>query len=849
MPFQANFARLFRLGLLAAAICLIRSRAPQSPPVVLTVDRVREFYPAAVSISGADGGGVQTVKDSSGIALGYLAQTSPGADAIVGYSGPTNTLLALDPAGRVLGVRVLHSADTPEHVAEVVAKRSFFAQFKGLKIGDVGGIKAPDAVSGATLTANAIAAGILNRLGSPTTSLRFPNAITLDEVRALIPDAARLDGEKVFNASGQLVGRAIRTSPASDSTIGYKGPSDTLVILDPTGTKVTNVRLRTSFDTETYVGYVTGDPQFLRLFSNMPVQKLASLDFAKEGVEGVSGATETSYAIAEGLKLRAKAHMDASIPKWLSALRWRWQDTGHLAVIFSALAMAFTKLRGSRTARTIHHILLVAYGGLIASELLSQALFVGWARGALPWQSAPGLVLLAAVALLGPVFTRRQIYCHHICPHGALQQLVARRLPWQWQPGQRMLRVLGALPYALLVFVLVAAVLGWTFNLNALEPFDAYVFRVAGVGTLAVFLVGILASLFSPMAYCRHGCPTGALFTLLRATGQKDKLSRRDYLAAALIVLLFLTGCQPSAGQYNGACMGSTWKVQLASAAPSTLGALVQEELDRIEATFSHYRADSVVSQFNRWHSTEPFAVPAEVAELVEHLRTVSTECHGVLDPTLAPVVELWGFGKSGPVQRAPDLGLLKLAGTHVGLSKLTASVSPSYLQKADPELQINLSCIVEGYALQRIDELLARHGSRSHLIEISGEIFARGAGWNVGIGMPDPRAASGTMATSLPLKDACLATSGSYRQLFSAAGERYSHLIDPRTLSPIHHSLRSVSVVHENPILADAYATGLMVLGPEEGRTVASALKLNAVFLEESASGLPEPAHAPSGE
>ena len=843
MRLRANMTRLYRLLLLAAAVWLIRSHAPQQAAVELTPDRIKDFYPAAAEISAPDAAGVQTVKDSSGIKLGYLAQTSPGADHIIGYSGPTNTLLALDPNGRVLGLRILHSDDTPEHLAEVVSHRPFFTQFKGWKMGDVNNVKPPDAVSGATLTSNAIAEGILHRLGSPTTSLRFPQAITLAEVQSVMPEAAELKGDQIYNKEKHIIGCAIRTSPVSDTTVGYKGPSDTLLILDPAGANVLHVRLRSSFDTEAYVGYVTGDAHFLKLFANMPVQKLASLDYAKEGIEGVSGATETSYAVAEGLKKRAQSHLTSIKPWWqrlAESIRWRWQDTGHLLVLLSALVMAFTSLRGKPWARHLHHALLVIYGGFIAGEMLSQSLFVGWARGTAPWRSAPGLVLLAAVAVLAPVFTRRQLYCHHICPHGALQQLLARRLPWQWSPSPKTLRVLKALPFVLLGAIVIIAVIGLRVNLNALEPFDAYVFRIAGTGTLIVFAVGLIASLFLPLAYCHHGCPTGALFHLLRHTGNSDKLSPRDYIATALIAMLALTGCSPATPSdthsVSGSAMGSTWSVSFRQSIPPNAQHVVAAELERLESIFSHYRPDSAISRFNRSTSTSPIAVPQELVTLVQRLQSLSNQAHGALDPTLAPIIDLWGFGSLGPRHARPSAETLQLALSHTGWSKLHVTVDPPAISKDDPALQLNLSCIVEGYALQKVDRLLTDLGSSSHLINVSGEIFGRGTGWNVGIQVPSPSAPQRYVTTQLPLVDAGLATSGTYRQLFAEQAQTYSHIIDPRTASPVTHALRSVTVVHPDAVVADTMATALLVLGPDEGRKTASALGLNAIFLLKSA-------------
>jgi polyferredoxin len=144
------------------------------------------------------------------------------------------------------------------------------------------------------------------------------------------------------------------------------------------------------------------------------------------------------------------------------------------------------------------------------------------------------------VALLGPVFTGKQLYCHHICAHGALQQLLARRVGFakRWQVPPNLDRWLSRLPFVLLALVLVSVALGLAMNLNALEPFDAYVLRVAGTASIALAIAGLVASLFQPLAYCKYGCPTGALFKMLRFTGTGDRLGLRDWLAAALLGVL-----------------------------------------------------------------------------------------------------------------------------------------------------------------------------------------------------------------------------------------------------------------------------------------------------------------------
>jgi Na+-translocating ferredoxin:NAD+ oxidoreductase RnfG subunit len=531
--------RLWRVGLLVMAVWVIREAAQTRDKLeaaaALTPERLRDFFPEIVSLGEANpANGWRTALDGAGQSLGFVTTTAPESDKIIGYSGPTNTLLVFDTKGVLTGLRLLKSHDTTEHVAEVVADRKFFTQFRGMKPG----APAPEpvhAVSGATLTSTAIAQGVLEKLGRASgTSLRFPEEITLEEVRRLEPAAVKLvraesprGGFEVLDASGKKIALAVRTSPVADAVVGYKGPTDTLMLLDAEGAKLRRIALRKSFDSKRYVASVAGDDYFLNLFNKSTLERLADMDFKEAKVEGVSGATETSWSVAESLKLRARSVLAERPTGWLREIRWRWQDAGHLAVLVSALIMAFTRLRGVAWLRHTHHVLLVIYGGFIAGELLSQGLLAGWAAHGTPWRSAPGFLVLTVVALLGPVMTSKQLYCHHICPHGALQQ-------WRVSPVRE--RWLTRLPFVLLGFVFLSVVWGWAVDLNALEPFDAYLFRVAGWASVAIAVVGLVASLFQPLAYCKYGCPTGALFKLIRFTGDADRLGVRDWVAALLLI-------------------------------------------------------------------------------------------------------------------------------------------------------------------------------------------------------------------------------------------------------------------------------------------------------------------------
>lgn len=210
-----------------------------------------------------------------------------------------------------------------------------------------------------------------------------------------------------------------------------------------------------------------------------------------------------------------------------------------MLVVLFGLLMAFTRLRGMRKLRIAFQLVLVGYLGLVNGDLISQALLVGWAENGMAWSVAPGLLLLVAAALLVPLLAGKQVYCHQLCPHGAAQQLLKNRLPkpWRWSVPPRLALLLRAVPFLLLLLVVVVAVRQLAFNLVSIEPFDAYLFRVAGWASIVIAVTGLVASMFVPMAYCRYGCPTGALLNFLWGGGVAGKFSLRDGLALVCLLL------------------------------------------------------------------------------------------------------------------------------------------------------------------------------------------------------------------------------------------------------------------------------------------------------------------------
>ena len=546
---------LARIAVLAAIVWLVRqqhvwhlAQVQGRQQATVELDRILRFYPQAAALSqwNPEHGG-QTVLDRDGQPLGYLVQTSPASDTIIGYAGPTNTLIAFDTQNRILGLEILHCGDTQDHLQAVLADGRFLQSFDGLAWHEAAARRGVDGVSGATLTSLAIVEGVIRRLGGAVHSYRFPDPVTVAEVRPLLPEAAELAAWderpgllRVTDAGGRLLGFAGRTSPVADDLIGFQGPTDTLFVLDAEQ-RVLGIAMRRSYDTDEYLPWVTDDKYFMSRFTGKRLEELAEVDPAEAGIEGVAGATMTSMTMAYGLQRAAQAVRDASPavagPSWRFAAR----DAGTAAVVLGGLLLGFTNLRGRRWVRIGFQGLVIGYLGLVNGDMISQSLLAGWAQNGVPWRLAPGLVLLAPAAFLTPLLTQRQVYCHQLCPHGAAQQLLKNALPRRWRPAVRWpkwgSRCLALVPFLLLAWVLVVAMRQLPFNLAAIEPFDAYVLRVAGGATLTIAVVGLLASLLEPMAYCRYGCPTGAVLNYVRRRGVGDRWQGRDLAALALLAL------------------------------------------------------------------------------------------------------------------------------------------------------------------------------------------------------------------------------------------------------------------------------------------------------------------------
>jgi NosR/NirI family nitrous oxide reductase transcriptional regulator len=398
-------------------------------------------------------------------------------------------------------------------------------------------------VGGSTLTCHAIAEGLALRLGGSAGMSRFDTAPTLADLSKIFPDAVSIEPDagdaaviRVLAADRIPLGWALRTSPAADRAIGYQGPTDALIGFDAQGT-VAGIAVLATYDNEPYVGYIRDDRAFRRVYRGMTFEELAGIDPGNTGVEGVSGATMTSQAVARGIVLAARARREASTAgekrSWLGTILHDLDGPrlGALAVIAAGIVTAFTRLRGTWFGRIALPIAVIAYLGFGAGALLSQAQLWGWAQAGVP-RGAVVLAALALAAVILPATTRKNVYCSHLCAHR--RSVPAWVRPW-----------LAVLPWALLALAILTAALHLPLNLVDLEPFDAYLPTVAGAAALVLFAASLIASAVSPMAYCRHACPTGAILDHLRLNGRSDRLTWRDGIMLACLVAAALAHWWP----------------------------------------------------------------------------------------------------------------------------------------------------------------------------------------------------------------------------------------------------------------------------------------------------------------
>jgi thiamine biosynthesis lipoprotein len=329
-----------------------------------------------------------------------------------------------------------------------------------------------------------------------------------------------------------------------------------------------------------------------------------------------------------------------------------------------------------------------------------------------------------------------------------------------------------------------------------------------------------------------------------------NKLSLANILS--FLLCLVLTACTERVEDrltwLTGATMGTGYSVKIVDL-PATIDSKILDHhiaqlLAEVNGLMSTYQEDSELSRFNRNTSTDWIAVSPELIKVLEEAQRISQLTAGAFDVTVGPLVNLWGFGPSQYTDEIPPLKQVEAERERIGFKLLQIRSSPPALRKKRGDIYVDLSAIAKGYGVDRVAELLEARGIGNYLVDIGGEERIKGHGpegtpWRIAI--ERPVAGEREVQRIFELSSSAVATSGSYRNYFEQAGKRYSHVIDPRTGWPITHKLTSVTVLSATAMHADALATALLVLGPEQGFRLAERERMAVLFLVKTPEGFME--------
>ena len=311
--------------------------------------------------------------------------------------------------------------------------------------------------------------------------------------------------------------------------------------------------------------------------------------------------------------------------------------------------------------------------------------------------------------------------------------------------------------------------------------------------------------------------------------------------ALALFCLLGLAGCDsgPDIIKISGNKMGTTYHITVVAdqPAPRDLAERIDRALDVVDLSMSTYKTESEISKFNGLPVDTSQQISADFSHVLKVSKTVWRQSNGAFDPTVGPLVDLWGFGP----QRGDDV-----VPADDQIDRALASIGFQYMQLSEGQIsktrpvRLDVSAVAKGYAVDLVADLLEMLALPDYLVEVGGEMRlggsnAKGQFWRIAVEQPSviPQ-----VQRIIELGDVAMATSGDYRNYFEVDGVRYSHTIDPRTGRPITHGLASVTVLAPTCAEADAWATALSVMGEEQGLAVAEQLNLPVYMLVKTESG-----------
>ena len=265
----------------------------------------------------------------------------------------------------------------------------------------------------------------------------------------------------------------------------------------------------------------------------------------------------------------------------------------------------------------------------------------------------------------------------------------------------------------------------------------------------------------------------------------------------------------------------------------------IKNTLKKANKILSNWDKDSEISIINKTDKTTAIKISDELNEVFKTAKEINAKSNGFFDLTLDPIIELWGFGyKSKQMKVIPKDKQIKSILSLIGQkSFLKINFDNNEIIKKNKDIKINLSSIGKGYGIDLIGKKLDELGINNYIINIGGDILTKGynskkENWVIGI--ENPNLKEKFIKEIVNLTNKGLATSGDYKNFFTKDGKRYSHIINPKTGKPIKHSTKSVTVIHENSMKADGWATAFLALGSLEGLKIADKEKIAVLFIDE---------------
>ncbi len=287
-----------------------------------------------------------------------------------------------------------------------------------------------------------------------------------------------------------------------------------------------------------------------------------------------------------------------------------------------------------------------------------------------------------------------------------------------------------------------------------------------------------------------------------------------------VMLLLFSCNTKKANSKYisnEGLVYGTIYHITYESPDGTDLKSGIERELSRLDSSVSTFNKTSVLSKVNR---NEDVLLDDYFKRVFNKAMEVSEISGGAFDVTVAPLVNAWGFGFKSKENVTPFL--IDSILDFVGYNKVR--VENDLIVKDDPRIMLDFSAIAKGYAVDVAGEYLKKMGCKNYMVEIGGEVVAKGVNkegkvWRIGINKPkdnEPITPS-ELEAIISLPDKAIATSGNYRNFYIENGKKYAHTINPHSGYPVDHNLLSASVIADDCMTADAYATACMVLGVEK--------------------------------